>query len=150
MSGGFNQPNKQVPGVGNWQIFVPQSSKGKYEKYNNQICMIVSITYTGKRQDEIKAARLYLTDAVDKILGRPDFIKIGTRGSNVGIIPLMTDDGECYAVMKKRDGKEEQIGMSFVNINAFAKLCNLKPGVYEAHSEAGVIVFDTQAMPSRP
>jgi hypothetical protein len=150
MSGGFNQTKQ---GQANWQIFVPQGSKGKYQKYANRLVVIVSITEDKK--GNISHGRLYFTDAIDNILQHPDFVKLGMRGSNVGIIPMEQDDGECYVVARKGIGKKrtkdeaEQTGMAFVSINAFAKYYNMKPGVYEAHSETGVIVFDTQSMPSR-
>ena len=34
---------------GNYEIFAPQSVKGKYNKYSNQIVAIISITYHKNR-----------------------------------------------------------------------------------------------------
>ena len=134
---------------GNYEIFPPQSSKGKYNKYANQIVVIVSITYK-KGNSTIKAAKLYLTEEVEKIMGHPKFIKLGISGSNVGLIPIDEDDGEAYVVNRKEiDGS--QSGMPFVNINAFAKYIDLEEGVYSAHREPGnVIEFNRRSKPSKP
>lgn len=148
MSGAYNQKASPANATAGWTTFAPQSSKGKYEKYTNRVCIIISITY-GKK-NEITSARLYLTGAVDKLLQMPTSIRLMTRGSNVGLMSVSDDDGESYTVSRKKENKDEQIGMAFLNVTAFAKFCNLKPGVYEAHPETGVVVFDTQSMPSNP
>lgn len=133
---------------GSYQIFAPQSAKGKYNKYANQVVAIVAITYK-RGSNTIKSAKLYLTDIVDREMRTPKFVKLGVSGSNVGIIPVDENDGEAYVVNRKKvDG--EVSGMPFVNINAFAKYINLEEGVYSAHKEpGGVIEFNHRSKPSR-
>lgn len=134
---------------GNYEIFAPQSAKGKYNKYANQLVAIVSITYK-KGSGVIKGAKLYLTEAVDKEMGYPKFLKLGTSGSNVGLIPCDVDDGEVYVVTRKKDDNSDNVGMAFVNINAFAKYLDLEEGIYSAHKEpGGVIEFNRKSKPSR-
>lgn len=135
----------------NWEIFPPQSTKGKYEKYATMLVIIVSVTYhtSGKKRDEIKAAKMYLTKAVDAALQHADFIKLGRRGNNVGLIPLEKDDLEAYVINRKmKDSKET--GMPFINCNAFAKLLELRAGVYSAFNDGGTIIFDSKQVPSKP
>jgi hypothetical protein len=142
MSGGYQS--------GNYEIFTPQSTKGKYHKYQTEIVMIVSITYdrTGKK---IKSAKFYLTNAVLKALGKDtNFVKLGVSGSQVAVIPMDKDDGECY-VINRKFVKGEETGMPHINVNALAKYLHLEEGVYTAHLEpGGVVEFNRKSEPSRP
>lgn len=134
--------------TGNYEIFAPQNTKGKYNKYAGEIVAIASVSRDAK--GNIKAAKLYFTEAVEKAMEYPKFVKLGISGSNVGVIPVDEDDGKCYTVSRKMvDG--DQSGMSFININAFAKYLDLEDGVYSAHKEpGGVIEFNRKSKPSRP
>lgn len=136
---------------GNYEIFVPQNAYGKYHKYATEIVAIVSITYHKDARRGIKNAKMYFTEAVDNAMGHPPYVKLGTSGSNVGIIPCTDDDGEVYVVARKKADGAETGGMPFVNINAFAKFLELEEGVYSAHKEpGGVIEFNRKSKPSRP
>jgi hypothetical protein len=139
MSGAYNN--------GSYEIFVPQTAKGKYQKYANQIVAIVTVTRNKK--GDITHAKLYLTDKVDEAMNRPFFAKLGISGSNIGVIPVEENDGECY-VVNRRHHKDVVSGMPFLNINAFAKYIDLEEGVYLAHKEpGGVIEFNRKSKPSK-
>lgn len=140
MSGAYNS--------GSYEIFVPQTQKGKYNKYATEIVAIVSISRDNK--GNVKAAKLYFTEKVDKIMNHPPFVMLGLSGSNVGIIPMdNNNEGKCYAVSRKK-GETDSIGMAFVNMTAFAKYINLEEGVYSAHVEPNkVIEFNRKSKPSQ-
>lgn len=146
MSGAFGQKPPQPSS--NWDIFVNQSQKGKYTKYANQLVAIVSISYD--KRDNIKDARLYFTKLVDEKLNCPNFVMIGTSGSNVGVIPAEdNENGKAYTVNRKKINSD-QSGMAFVIFTAYAKLKQLKPGVYTAWLDTGVLCFNMQSAPSKP
>lgn len=135
--------------AGNYKIFVPQNAKGKYQKYANEVVVIVSITRD--KRGGIQHAKIYLTAAVDKIMDRPKFVKLGESGSNIGIIPVEENDGEVYVVARKQAEDGASAGMPSINCDAFAKFYELDEGVYSAHKEpGGVIEFNRKSKPSRP
>jgi hypothetical protein len=71
-----------------------------------------------------------------------------TRGSNVGLMGVKDDSTDAYSVTKSSSGSDESI--RYLNTSAFISQYNIAGGVYAAHLESGVVVFDTQSMPSRP
>lgn len=132
-----------------WDIFVPQTQKGMYNKYSNQLVVILSVTHD--KRDNIKSARLYLTSEADKKLAHPEFSMIGVSGSNVGIIPISTNsEGKAYSVTRKHEKNDKQVGMPFINVTAFAKAQRLRPGVYSAWMDNGVLCFNMMSAPSKP
>ena len=126
-----------------WETFVPQGPSSKFEKYDTLICVIISGGSGRKGGGE----RLTLTSAVDKALGHPKFIRIMTRGQNIGFVKVELPD-DAYTVMQaKTDGKET--GRRFLNITALVKKYHLARGVYDAHIDNGILVFDTKSEPSQ-
>lgn len=131
---------------GGWVDWQPQGGGGKFDKYQNQLVIIVSRTEgqrVGNRVTKF-SARVYLTDATMKALGNPNYVKISTRGSNVGIMATSEDDPRKYVV-----GLKQNNSTPFISATSFVKAHNIAQGAYNAHLETGVIVFDTREVPSK-
>lgn len=132
-----------MDGNGGWTTFEPQHSPSKYLKYKTRLVIIIA---KGKTKSVI------LTDEFLKKLGNHDYVKVMTRGSNIGFMGVDSADG-AYKIgysTSEEDKKANNRGTAFLNLIALVKEYNLIPGVYDAHVEAGgVIVFDTQSAPSK-
>lgn len=126
-----------------WTTFEPQGPNGKFQKYKSQLVIIVSQSV----KKNSKAA-IYLTEAVMKKLEQPKFIQVLTRGQNIGFMKSETKDS-AYTVMRTKSEKENTEGNAFLSLHALSKSFDLAPGVYDAHWENGVTVFDTRSKPSK-
>lgn len=127
-----------------WQDWHPQGPAGKFEKYANRIVVIVGLS-----KSKTTKGRIYLTEAVLKYLGHPKFIKLMTRGNNIALTSHNTNEG-AYAVSKK----SLKGATPFISCGAFIDQFKheghtLIQGVYEAHVEAGKVIFDVAQSPSR-
>lgn len=127
---------------GGWEVFTPRSGTGRFEKYNTQMVVIVSI---GKNS---KGNKLYLSDKTYQSLGKPEWVRIAWRGTSVGIVPVEKRDPHCYRVAVSSDAEGKPSGMHFINAQAFIREYHIKEGAFDAHSENGVLVFDTKSTPS--
>lgn len=131
MSGKFGQ-DKSPKGI-TW--FEPKRV-GKFDKYQNQICMIVS----GGRKNHV----MNLTEAVFQALKRPKFIRIGKAGSVIYLVAAETSEG-AYAVMQPKDDKHEPRGTRFLNVNALIREWEIHSGKYDANiEEEGMVSFNKE------
>jgi hypothetical protein len=121
---GWTDEDPRGPGAG-----------GRYGAYNNQFVVIFSNT---------KSKFIYLPRAVLEALGNPTYIKVRSRGSNIGFFKWETTDG-AFKVQRSHKGM-----IPYISLTALVKRWNIKPGVYEAHIESGGVVFDTRQQPSMP
>lgn len=126
-----------------WQVFAPQGPSSKYEKYQDQIVVIVSV---GNKKTSKYA--VYLTRKVMQLLDQPKYVQVLTRGQNIGLMKSETKDN-AYTVARASK-KEEGSGNPFLSLHALSKAYDLASGVYDAHWENGVVVFDTRSKPSIP
>lgn len=115
-----------------WSEFTKTSRDGYLEKYRNQIVIVVG---KGKNKN------IYITDAVWETLGKSEYIKVLTRGSNIAFVKCDNDVG--FKVQHNHNS-------SLVHISGVS-LCNayqLKSGAYDAHIETGKVVFDARQSPA--
>lgn len=130
----------------NWSDWEPQKSIGKFSKYENRIAVPIARTSSEKG---VKG-RLYLTTAVMKYLGNPKYIKIKTRGQNIAITASNTSDGS-YTVANKASIKN---ATPFISCGSFVEKYRhenfvISQGVYDAHVDAGMVIFDIAQTPAR-
>lgn len=118
-----------------WTIVTPVRKKSRYKKYTNQIVVIVP---PGKSRRS-----LALTQAGFQKLGSPKTVMLATRFSNAGIYG---DDGG-YAISRPTEGNEDSLYYFYPT--AWVIEQNLKSGVYTAHVQDGMIVFDMAQTPSQ-
>lgn len=89
-----------------------------------------------------KSNYLYISTALYEALGKPKFLSILVRGSNVGLVSVDNVD-QGYTVQVSGETSY------CILITAFAKSYKLQVGAYDVHMEAGnVAVFDSQGTPS--
>lgn len=122
-----------------WETFSPQGPTSKFDKYDTELRVIVS---GGKKKQVIRLTKLGM-----KELGQPKFVRVLTRGQNIGFMGVDKQE-DAYTVMyPKKDG--ESHGSPFLNVQALINAYKLDNGVYDAHMESGVLVFDARSRPAR-
>lgn len=142
------QEVKQMAEKAGWKLFTPMKSGAKFDAYQNRIAIIVTETTSKK-----KKTTFYLTDEVMLKLEMPTYVYVMNRGQIIGIMKAETAEG-AYKVNNtvKADGKNS--GSFFIHPTAFVQQFEksektyIKPGVYDAYWETGVIQFDTKSKPS--
>lgn len=118
--------------------WVPQGPSGKYDKYQNQ-CVVIVARGQGKKAK----GRIYLTKKVLSLLNNPKFVGLATRGQNTFLTAKNEKDQNKYAVIKGEKSATPHIG-AHSYIDAFG----IRPGVYNAVFDAGMIMFDRLSHPS--
>jgi hypothetical protein len=119
-----------------WSKWVKISRGGSvYAKYKSRIVVIVP--------DEKNRDHVVLTAACFEALGKPKKIDVLLRGTNVAFVS--SDNG--YAVTSIRE--QANPNQHYVSLGRWRKEGNIKSGVYEAHIENGMIVFDTAQTPAK-
>lgn len=114
---------------------------GMYSKYANQIAVIVP------RGEKIE--RIALTDAGVEALDNPEYVDLFLRGTNVAI---MASDDSGYK-LSNTPGKVNSTLYYIISkglMQMVEQECHivLRPGVYIAHIESGMIVFDCSQTPA--
>lgn len=132
----------------NWEEWKPQGPAGKFDKYKTQIVVIVGVA---KNTSKTSKGRIYLTDAVLKFLGNPTHIAIKTRGPNIALTSSNTSVG-AYAIAKRQDSIKN--ATPFISCGAFIEQYkhesfHLVQGIYSAHIDSGMVIFDMQQTPSK-
>jgi hypothetical protein len=109
---------------------------GAYDKYRNQIVVIVP-----KEKNPITLA---VSMACYEALGKPKRVDLFQRGTNIALCP--SEDG--FRVFNRLNKSLDNLNAMYVSVQAWRKKTLLRPGVYQAHIENGMIVFDTAQMPT--
>lgn len=130
MSGAYN---------GGWEVWQVKR-KGRYAKYDNRIVVIVGV-------GEYK--RFLLTHADLKALGNPTHVSVMVRGTNVALLGTNNSDEGYSVTLGKPAGRTGRVGLANVNAVAFIKEKHLQSGVYDAHVEGNMLIFDISQIPAK-
>jgi hypothetical protein len=118
-----------------WTKFAKRAGGSYYNKYKNRIVVIVP---DEKHQDHV-----VVTAACYEALGKPKKIDKLTRGTNVAFVG--SDSG--YVVSSIREQADPN--QYYVSLGRWRKEWKIRSGVYDAHIESGMIVFDTAQTPAK-
>jgi hypothetical protein len=116
-----------------WKV-IERTNNSRMDKYENQFVIVVS---NGKRNKYV-----YLMPKVLAALGNPQKIMFLSRGSNIAM--ASTDNGNGYKVQTQKGGH-----FPYVQIIKIIETFSLKAGVYNAHVENDMVVFDSADTPAR-
>jgi hypothetical protein len=121
-----------------WTEIVRHGRGSTYAKYKDRIVIVIP---REKNQDH-----LLITPAGYEALGKPEAVKLFQRGTNIGICADGTGEGYKISVPFKK--KDDEISMYYTSPTSWRKTSGVRPGVYEAHIENGMIVFDSAQTPA--
>jgi hypothetical protein len=122
-----------------WTVIPPRSNRGGvYGKYKDRIVIVIP--------EEKNKDHLLITPAGYEALGKPDKVQLMQRGTNIAIC----DAGEAkgFKVSVPFHRTDDEVSMYYVSPSYWRRNSGIRPGVYEAHIENGMIVFDSAQMPS--
>lgn len=123
-----------------WIRIPKQSRRTRFEKYQNQLAVLISNTKSG--------ARVYLTDKVMETLGHPTYVAVNRRkgSSTLALEPVQGEGDEGYRVITTK--LKGFTVTPYITVNQIAKSYDLKTGAYEAFERNGMVVFDSADEPS--
>lgn len=128
-----------------WIKIAPSTPGSRFSKYDNQLVVIITHGRGGKKS----TYKMYIPQAVFDALGKPKFLDILERGSNVGLCVAETEGrGNSFTVSQNFDDKNKPNGMRYLNCHAYIHKKGLNEGVYTAYQQNGMVIFDTFQKPS--
>jgi hypothetical protein len=123
-----------------WQLISKKrASTGAYDKWDKRVVVIVP--------REKKQVHICLTKAAWEALGKPEEVEFFNRGTNIGMLNTSTvvNAADGYAVSNKRGLKPSKL--YYISCRGWLSERRLEQGVYDAHMEDDLLVFDTAQKP---